>query len=214
MKSESGERTYGQYCPIAAGLDVIGDRWVLLICRELGIGPQRFTDLRAALPGIAPNLLTERLRSLQAAGLVEIAELPPPAARSVYQLTAQGRGVVPILRAVARFGVHQLDPDAGDRFSAARAAYSLMAPWWRAGNTDEDVVVRLDLVDDAADLISRGRELQVLAADDERRPDVTIRTDVAALVHARQTGERLVAHISGSAAKRKAALSAFALSSN
>ncbi len=211
MKNESGERTYGQYCPIAAGLDVIGDRWVLLICRELGMGPQRFTDLRAALTGIAPNLLTERLRSLQAAGLVETVELPPPAARSVYQLTAQGRGVVPVLRAVARFGVHQLEPDPDERFTASRAAYSLMAPWWRAGNVAEDVTVRLDLEDSAADLVSRGRDLQVLPADDDRQPDVVIRTDIPALVHARQTGERLVARVSGSAAKRKAALAAFAL---
>ena len=62
------DRTYGQYCPIAAGLDLIGDRWTLLLLRELSMGDRRFTDLRAALPGIAPNLLTERLRSLQALG--------------------------------------------------------------------------------------------------------------------------------------------------
>ncbi len=102
-------RTYGQYCPIAKGLDVIGDRWVLLICRELSFGDQRFTDLRVALPRIAPNLLSERLRDLQAAGLVTTAELPPPAARTVYRLTAEGRRIVPVLRAVARFGAPYLD---------------------------------------------------------------------------------------------------------
>src|SRR5215213_2570175 len=97
------DRTYGQYCPIAAGLDVVGDRWVLLICRELLMGDLRFTDLRASLPGIAPNLLSERLRALQAEGLVTTAELPPPAARTVYRLTDAGRSVVPVLRAIARF---------------------------------------------------------------------------------------------------------------
>lgn len=99
------ERTYGQWCPIAAGLDVVGDRWVLLICRELLIADQRFTDLRRALPGLAPNLLTERLRALQAAGLVDTADLAPPAARTVYQLTDEGRTITPVPRAMARFGV-------------------------------------------------------------------------------------------------------------
>ncbi|MCC6437382.1 MAG: helix-turn-helix transcriptional regulator, partial [Acidimicrobiales bacterium] len=80
------DRSYRQWCPIAAGLDVLGDRWVLLICRELSMGDRRFTDLRAALPGIAPNLLTDRLRSLADEGLVTTAELPPPAARTVYRL--------------------------------------------------------------------------------------------------------------------------------
>jgi DNA-binding HxlR family transcriptional regulator len=81
------ERTYGQYCPIAAGLDLVGDRWTLLICRELAQGDRRYTDLCRALDGIAPNLLSDRLRMLQEAGLVTTAELPP-AARSVYRLTA------------------------------------------------------------------------------------------------------------------------------
>src|SRR6476660_7578607 len=103
------ERTYGQFCPIAAGLDVVGDRWVLLICRELAFGDQRFTDLRSALRGIAPNLLSARLRMLTAAGLVTTAELPPPAARTVYRLTAAGRRVIPVLRAVARFGAPYLE---------------------------------------------------------------------------------------------------------
>ena len=85
------ERTYGQYCPIAAGLDVVGDRWTLLICRELAQGDRRYTDLRKALDGIAPNLLSDRLRMLQDAGLVTTVELPPPAARSVYRLTDEGR---------------------------------------------------------------------------------------------------------------------------
>src|SRR3954470_2071105 len=100
VTTTAADRTYGQYCPIAAGLDLIGDRWTLLICRELSIGDRRFTDLRTALTGIAPNLLSERLRALSAAGLVTCAELPPPAARSVYRLTEAGRGVLPVLRSL------------------------------------------------------------------------------------------------------------------
>lgn len=98
VTNDGGGRTYGQYCPIARGLDVLGDRWVLLICRELSQGDQRFTDLRTALGRIAPNLLSDRLRDLQAAGLVTTAELPPPAARTVYRLTDEGRRAVPVLR--------------------------------------------------------------------------------------------------------------------
>ena len=107
-------RSYDQYCPIAAALDVVGDRWTLLIMRELTIGDRRFTDLRTALPGIAPNLLSERLRDLQAEGLVEHQELPPPAARTVYAATAAGREVVPVLRSLARFGVGRLGPPGDD----------------------------------------------------------------------------------------------------
>ena len=103
-------RSYDQYCPIAAALDVLGDRWTLLIMRELTMGERRFTDLRAALPGIAPNLLADRLRQLQADELVEQRELPPPAARTVYAATAAGREVVPVLRSLARFGADRLDP--------------------------------------------------------------------------------------------------------
>ena len=107
-------RSYDQYCPIAAALDVVGDRWTLLIMRELTTGDRRFTDLRAALPGIAPNLLADRLRELQADGLVEQRELPPPAARTVYAATAAGREVVPVLRSLARFGVARLGPPGDD----------------------------------------------------------------------------------------------------
>jgi DNA-binding HxlR family transcriptional regulator len=101
-----------QYCPIARALDVLGDRWTLLILRELVIGDQRFTDLRDNLPGIAPTLLTQRLRSMQAQDLVATRELPPPAARSVYTVTERGRSAIPVMRALARWGMPLLDaPD-------------------------------------------------------------------------------------------------------
>jgi DNA-binding HxlR family transcriptional regulator len=103
-------KSYDQYCPIAEALDVVGERWTLLITRELLAGPQRFTDLRGGLPGIPPNLLSCRLRELEEAGLIARRELPPPAARTVYELTEEGRGVEPVLRALTRWGLHRLPP--------------------------------------------------------------------------------------------------------
>ena len=105
-------RTYGQACPVAHALDLVGERWTLLIVRDLMFGPLRFTDLREGLPGLAPNLLSERLRWLADRGVVEKVELAPPAARTVYALTARGRQLAPVVHALGRFGVDDWDdPD-------------------------------------------------------------------------------------------------------
>src|SRR4051794_30047853 len=102
--------SYDQRCPIAYGLDLIGDRWTLLILRDLSLAPQRFTDLRANLVGIPPNVLSQRLKRLAEDGLVMTEELPPPAARTVYVLTPRGRDVVPVLQSLVRFGLPALPP--------------------------------------------------------------------------------------------------------
>lgn len=102
--------TYGQYCPIARGLEVLGDRWTLLVLRELVLSPQRFTDLRRSLEGIPPNVLSQRLKRLVDQGLVAVEELPPPAARNVYVMTDRGREAIPVLTALARFGLPELEP--------------------------------------------------------------------------------------------------------
>jgi DNA-binding HxlR family transcriptional regulator len=102
-------RSYEQFCPLARALDVLGERWTLLLVRELLLGPQRFSDLRVHLPGIGPALLTQRLRDLEAAGLVQRTELPPPAARIVYELTERGRALEAVIYELARFGLPYLD---------------------------------------------------------------------------------------------------------
>jgi DNA-binding HxlR family transcriptional regulator len=210
--SQTTDRTYGQYCPIAAGLDLIGDRWTLLILRELSMGDQRFTDLRAELSGIAPNLLTERLRSLQAIGLVTTADLPPPAARSVYRLTDDGRRIEPVLRSVARFGSRYLSGEPSDVFDASRVAFALLAPWRRRPETklrarliavkDEDHADAVDLVLDLA-----GMQIEPPAGD----PDVTLRVAITDLVATRQTGVALVGKLTGDAASRRIFLEQFDL---
>jgi DNA-binding HxlR family transcriptional regulator len=104
-------RNYNQNCPIARGLDVVGERWTLLILRELVGGLRRYGDLRAELPGIATNLLADRLKELQDAGLVDRADLPAPIARTVYALSDMGwQRVLPILQSIAWFGLDRLDP--------------------------------------------------------------------------------------------------------
>lgn len=102
----AGRRHYRDPCPIARALDLVGERWALLIVRELLPGPKRFTDLRSQLPGVSPNVLSQRLEELEGGGVIERRYLPPPAASHVYELSPRGRELEPIVRALGRFGRH------------------------------------------------------------------------------------------------------------
>lgn len=104
-------KTHGQACPIAAALDRVGDRWTLLILRDLTLGPLRFSELLDLEDGIGPNLLTQRLKSLQAAGYVYSAPLPFPARSHAYALTALGQSVRPLLDALQGFGERCARPE-------------------------------------------------------------------------------------------------------
>lgn len=98
-------RSYEQYCSVAKALDVVGDRWVLLIVRDLTIaGPLRYTDLLNGLPGIATNLLADRLREMEQAGLIRREEAPPPVATTLFHLTDRGRALRPVLEELGRWG--------------------------------------------------------------------------------------------------------------
>ena len=108
-------RSYGQYCSVAKALDVVGDRWTLLIIRELiQQGPCRYTDLRNGLPGIATNLLADRLRELEEAGLVQREEAAPPIAATLFSLTATGAELEPALRALGEWGLRYMTQPRGD----------------------------------------------------------------------------------------------------
>jgi DNA-binding HxlR family transcriptional regulator len=98
-------RSYDQFCALARALDVVGDRWTMLIIRELFARDSRYSDLRDALPGIATNLLAERLRQLQEAGVIEAYDAPPPVRATVYRLTPRGRELRPAIRALVSWGV-------------------------------------------------------------------------------------------------------------
>jgi DNA-binding HxlR family transcriptional regulator len=99
-------RSYNEYCAIAKSLDVLGDRWTLLIVRELALrGQSRYTDLRNGLPGIATNLLADRLRELERAGVLAREDAPPPIATTVFRLTPRGEELRPVLEDLARWGL-------------------------------------------------------------------------------------------------------------
>lgn len=173
-------RTYGQYCGLAAALDVLGERWTLLILRDLALGPKRFRDLADALPGIGTNLLSARLKTLEEADIIRRVELPAPAAGvHVYELTARGEGLRPAIEGLARWGLELLPEEIGDRrFRPAWAAGCM-----RGGVTPEAAAgLRGMFLFDVA-----GEQFHVRAADGEvavadgpspMAPDATVTCDV------------------------------------
>ena len=137
-------RRYEDACGAAHALDLLGERWALLVMRELMLGPQRFSDLRAGLPGISANVLTQRLEGLEAIGVVARKKLPPPASTQVYELTAWGYEAEPIFQALGRWGARSPHHDPTLPFSAASLILSLRTMFdpTRAGRIDAWVGIK------------------------------------------------------------------------
>lgn len=175
-------RTYGQHCGLARALDRIGERWTLLIVRELLLGPARYTDLRAALPGMATNLLSDRLRALEAEEIVRRRRLPPPAASTVYELTESGRGLEEAVAALIRWGGRWMrEPVGKDAFRPqwlALAVRSLTRPQAHAGLP---VTCEVEVSGDRFVLrvSERGAEL---APEGDARGDALLRTDAQTML--------------------------------
>lgn len=106
------KKRYDQYCPVCHALGLVGERWALLVVRELLKGPKRYTDLLEGMPGIGTNVLAARLKELEEGGVVQKRKLPPPAASTVYELTDYGRELEEPLYALARWGARSLPPPA------------------------------------------------------------------------------------------------------
>lgn len=104
-------RSYGDQCGVARSLDVIGERWALLIVRELLLGPKRFNDLLAGLPGASPNVISQRLRELTASGVIRHRDLGPPARVGVYELTDWGRELEPVIVRLGQWGTRAPLPE-------------------------------------------------------------------------------------------------------
>ena len=168
-------KSYGQYCAVARALDVVGDRWTLLIVRELLTqGPCRYTDLRAGLPGIASNLLSTRLKELEAAGLITRAAAPPPIATTLFELTDRGRELKDVLRSLGRWGVDLMVT--ADGSEAFRSSWFIFATENFLRDTDPgapEVTIGLDAGDAPVHIVvGRGRvELRRGAAP---APDLTL----------------------------------------
>jgi DNA-binding HxlR family transcriptional regulator len=116
---------YDQYCPIAHSLGLVGERWTLLVIRELFYGPKRYTDLVAALNGIGTNILAARLKELESNGLIVKRRLPPPAASTVYELTDEGRLLRPVLHELVRFGARLIGPPPLDKLEPGWLQHAL-----------------------------------------------------------------------------------------
>lgn len=167
-------RSYEQYCALARALDHVGGRWTLLIVRELLLGPKRFTDLRDNLPGIATNLLTDRLRALEADGIIGRQELPPPAASVVYQLTELGRGLEEPVHALVRWGGHWMAAGSSDdAFRPEWLAVALEALGSGQG-LDEEVVVDLRMRGETTRLRFGEGAISVGASGETAAPDLEV----------------------------------------
>jgi DNA-binding HxlR family transcriptional regulator len=174
------KRSYGDSCGIARALDAIGERWALLVVRELLLGPKRFTDLRAGLPRIGPDMLAARLRELEDAGLVAQRRLPPPAARTVYELTEYGRDLEPVLHALGRWGSRRplrqdpppLSPD---------AAVVAMQTMFEPDPAARPSLIALRLDGSEFSLRVDANRLVATAATAEADPAATVETDPGTL---------------------------------
>lgn len=177
-----GKRTYGQFESLARALDLVGERWTLLLVRELMLGPRRYKDLLDGLPGIGTNLLAKRLQDLEAEGLVQKRQLPPPSGAVVYELTERGIKLEPALLELARWGMETMDAPApedvlrpGWGVLAMRSTFNARA----AAGVREIYEFRIDQdtfqlrVDDGTLHTYQGTEGQ---------PDLVISTDVETLM--------------------------------
>ncbi len=138
------KKEYEQYCPMALGLERIGERWTLLIVRDLMFGPMRYSDLKAGMPAIATNMLANRLAEMQETGIISKREMPPPAASTVYELTELGRGLAPVLLELGKWGMSFLP--AHDMGGFVREGLRARAPFAaeRTSSSAESITLIVD----------------------------------------------------------------------
>jgi len=167
-------KTYAQYCGLAKALDVIGDRWTLLIVRELLIGECRYSDLLKGLPGIATNLLAGRLEEMEAAGLVVREELPPPAAAAVFRLTPRGEALSPVIRELGRWAGPLMT--GRKKSENARTRWMVLpAQFYLEGRlpADRPVAIQINGADESVVIESRGGKVKARTGS-VSAPDLTL----------------------------------------
>jgi DNA-binding HxlR family transcriptional regulator len=172
-------KRFDQYCPVAHALSLVGERWSLLVVRELLKGGRRYTDLAGGLPGIGSNVLATRLRELEAAGVIKRRKLPPPAASTVYELTEYGAGLEEVIHSIARWGARSLGPPQSeedfDHEWGLSAFPALLYPE-RARGLTETYVLHVDDDTFTVRLMNGHLRTELGATDDA---DLELATDIA-----------------------------------
>jgi DNA-binding HxlR family transcriptional regulator len=175
------KRSYGEACGIPRALDRVGERWALMVVRELLLGPKRFTDLREGLPHLSPDVLAQRLRELEESGIVTRRVLPPPAASKVYELTDWGRELEDVLLALGRWGARApLSPEEAC-MSIDSHVVSLQTLFDPETAGDFAPTVELRLGDDVFALAVVGDRIEAERGP-ATAPDIVIATDPATLL--------------------------------
>ncbi|AKU15809.1 winged helix-turn-helix transcriptional regulator [Luteipulveratus mongoliensis] len=169
-------RSYDDSCGMAHALDLVGERWSLLVVRELMLGPQRFTDLKDALPGISRNVLTDRLSELAESGILMRTQLAPPAASKVYELTEWGYELEPIIKAIGRWGARSPQHRPDLHLSVSSAVLSLRTNFDAGASGGVDASYGLVLDQDHFAIWISDQELDIQRGDPDS-PSATLTTD-------------------------------------
>jgi DNA-binding HxlR family transcriptional regulator/putative sterol carrier protein len=179
-RGERSRRTYGDRCGVARALDMVGERWALLVVRELLLGPKRFTDLRTGLPHVSTDILAQRLRELEQSGVVRRAKLPPPAGSRVYELTERGRALEPIVLELGRWGSVAPFPPGEADIGADALAIALKSLFVAEAAAGLSTTIELHLGEDRFSVrVSDGA--LALARGGAETPDATLESDPATL---------------------------------
>ena len=183
-------KSYEQYCGVARALDLVGERWTLLVVRELYGGPKRYTDLLAGIPGIATDMLAARLKTLEENEVVARRVLPPPAASTVYELTELGRGLEPVLRELGNWGLQLLGKRKGEAFQIHWLALPVRTMFRPDRASGPPLVVQFESGGDAFHARIANGAIETVTGAHEA-PDVVFAGDVETL--ARASKDRSVA---------------------
>ena len=174
------ERTYGDGCGVARGLDLVGERWALLVVRELLLGPKRFTDLKLGLPNASPNTISERLRELERHGIVRRTKLPPPASAYVYELTHWGRELEQTVLSLGRWALRSPSQPGDDPVGVDSVLLAFKTLFDSAAAGAMRATYGLRIGHDRFRIEISGGQIEV-ARGDADRPDATIETDLGVL---------------------------------
>jgi DNA-binding HxlR family transcriptional regulator len=190
----ANRRKYGDRCGVARGLDLVGERWALLVVRELLLGPKRFTDLRTGLPHVGPDVLSQRLRELERDGIVQRRRLGPPAGSRVYELTDRGLELEPVVLALGRWGSSAPFPPGDARLGVDSAILALRTLFDPSAADGLIASYELRLGDQRFRARVADGRFEVVRGSAEA-PDATLETDTgtlsALLWHGRRLAEAL-----------------------